>query len=103
MDIARFDRATRAVNALGEAGSVRDARGQAYAGALNGVIRVHRESTVFPVRAAALRRLLEATPHASAVAYLKSVAESSDETAMIAAVTATNCISLLRARRALNP
>jgi hypothetical protein len=70
-----------AINALIQAGNGGPAEGQPYAGAFDRLITVHRTATSSNIRVRALVGLLSTSSHARAVAYLRSVAESSDSTA----------------------
>jgi hypothetical protein len=77
--VAAFD----ATNALILAGMNAPLGGQPYRGALDRLILIHRRAPTSAVRVCALNGMLSvASPRSRAVAYLRSVAESTDSTAL---------------------
>jgi hypothetical protein len=86
-DTSRFGPALRAVNGLGIAGSVSAVPGQSYPGALDRLIRVHREAHVEYMRIRALFFIPAMQDRTRALAYLRDVATSQDRTAEYAVRT----------------
>jgi hypothetical protein len=78
---AAYGGAVDAINALAGAGSAGPWKGRPYAGMLDRMITVHRRAQSRFVRQLAIRFVLYGPSHARAIAYLRQVAESSDETA----------------------
>jgi hypothetical protein len=63
-----------------------------YAGALQRFIRIHREARDFATRTGALRDMTSAPNYASALAYLREVAVSTDSTASFAIDALINAV-----------
>jgi hypothetical protein len=80
-DRRRTDAAGSAVTALELAGSTSVSYGSPYDGALDRLIRIHRDGKNRGVRALALSVLFMVPGHAVALAYVGDVATSMDETA----------------------
>lgn len=73
--------AIEAVIALTNAGRSSTGPGHPYAGALDRLIAIHRQSPASSVRAHALEGMLAVSDRSRALQYLQAVAESKDETA----------------------
>jgi hypothetical protein len=80
-DTPRGDEAAGAVTALHLAGLVGASRGTPYDGALDRLIRIHREAQNRALRVVALADLLAVPGRPAAIAYLREVATSNDVTA----------------------
>lgn len=84
-DSLGFEPAFRAVGALGRSGMIRypgmeeSEPGQAYAGAFDRLVRIHREAPDWRIRQEALRLMLVTADRARGIAYVRQVAEQRDE------------------------